>query len=178
MVTILLLSSGCGDRSRNVEPPSQPLTATSPTDESAPYEWADGVTPSDSYAVAFVRGISTQEALSALGQVRRPIGPLSSEQVVALASDLSDPETYETPPIVQIGELDGGVIIFSPSGFRPVERLGALSSKSVAAAFSTTVELDTSIEVARKGRLIREFDPFSYDAAERRGALPQERGLA
>ena len=44
----------------------------------------------------------------------------------------------------------------------------------MAAAFTTTVELDTSIAVARNGQQIREFDPFFYDEEERQGALPQE----
>ncbi len=68
-----------------------------------------------------------------------------------------------TREIVQIGRLNGGVLIYSPYGFRPVERLGALSRKGVAAAFTTTVELDTSIGVARNGQQIREFDPFFFD---------------
>ena len=93
---------------------------------------------------------------------------------VARVRPLTDPDTYAAPPIVQIGRLDGGVVIYSRHGFRPVERLHALSRKGVAAAFTTTVELDTSIAVARNGQQIREFDPFFYDEEVRQGALPQE----
>ena len=149
----------------------------SPTEERATYEWADDITPADTYSVAFVQGISTRDALRALGQVRRTVGSLNAGEALDLATNLSNPHTYETPPIVQIGELDGGVIVYSPSGFRPVDRLAALSSHGVAAAFTTTVELDTSIDVATKGRRIREFDPFYYHDEQRGRVLPQEQGM-
>lgn len=181
----VLLASGCGpsQAEESADPASSPVATRSPN-ESDPatsergahtaYNWVDGTTTADTYSVVFVRRISPREALSVLGDVRRDAGSLTSEQALNLESDLTDPDTYAAPPIVQIGRLDGGVVIYSPYGFRPVERLRALSRKGVAATFTTTVELDTSIAVARNGQQTREFDPFFHDEEERQGALPQE----
>lgn len=98
-------------------------------------------------------------------------------EVNALQDDLMNPRTYESAPVVQIDELGDGLMIYSPYGFRPFARIVALSPRGVAAAFTTTVELDTSIRVAKNGKLIRDFDPFFYDRHERKGALPEEKGL-
>lgn len=98
-------------------------------------------------------------------------------EVNALQDDLMNPRTYESAPVVQIDELGDGLMIYSPYGFRPFARIVALSPRGVAAAFTTTVELDTSIRAAKNGKLIRDFDPFFYDRHERKGALPEEKGL-
>lgn len=160
-------------------PPTTPAAKVDPSTprRSGPYAWLNDSTPSDTYTVAMVRGLSAGEVLQALGVVRRDVGPMTGAQVATFQADHVDARTYESPPIVQVDDLAGGVLVYAPYGFRPFERLKEMSVRGVAAAFTTTVELDTTVQVARRGRVVRQFDPMFYDAQERRGALPEERGL-
>ena len=67
------------------------------------------------------------------------------------------------------------VFVYSPYDFRPFDRIRKLSSKGVAADFTTTVELDTYVTVARRGKQIRQFE--SGFKPPKQGALPEEKGL-
>lgn len=186
-VVALVVSAGCGDHTpESQDDPTQQNSATSSTTPGKPkpahtgrqaYRWLNDYTPSDSYSVAFVRGLSASEALRVLGKVRRDAGPLTGIEALQLQDDLTNWRTYEIPSVVWIDELGGGLVIYSPYGFRPFDRVVALSGNGLAATFTTTVELDTMIRVARNGKLVREFDPFFYDRHERKGALPEEKGL-
>ena len=101
---------------------------------------------------------------------------MSIEAARSRALDLTSPRTYDGPPVVQVDELQGGVVVYAPYAVEVSGRVAALSRGGSAAAFVTTVELDTSVRVARDGKVVREFDPLFHRARSAR-ALPEERGL-
>ena len=77
--------------------------------------------------------------------------------------------------MVQVHKLGPAVFVYSPYDFRPFDRIRRLSTKGIAADFTTTVELDTYVTVARRGKQIRQFD--SGFKPPKQGALPEEKGL-
>ena len=98
---------GAVEGEESADPASSPAATTSPTDsDPAPsetgartaYDWVNGITPACTYSVVFVRRMTPREALTALGDVRRDAGSLTSEQALNLESDLTNPDIYAASP--------------------------------------------------------------------------------
>jgi hypothetical protein len=144
---------------------------------SRPYAWANRDVLSGSYTVTFLRGLSAAEVLRTLGRVRKEIGSLDLAQSWEAASDFIDSDTGEMPPVVTIAERDGGVVVLSNLTLRAVDRVRALSRRGVAANYISSDTVDETIVVARRGRVVRNFDPlidFTYDDSS---PLREEKGL-
>lgn len=66
-------------------------------------------------------------------------------------------------------------MVLHVSGFPSDGLLARLSRSGTVSSFGTTVELDTYVTVAQRGRVIRQFDTGARPRRE--GALPEEQGL-
>lgn len=138
------------------------------------YSWLGSYTPSDTYGLTVVRGLRPKAVLRALGPVRRDLGDRTPEQAFAYL-DRHTTEDIEWPTVVQAQRLGRAVVVYLPYNFLTERHLRRLSRRGVVVDFSTTIELDTYVTVARRGRVIRQFD--AGFRPPRAGALPQERGL-
>lgn len=136
------------------------------------YTWLNDYTPSDTYNVVLVRGLSVKQVMGRLGRVRRDLGertPGAAEMWFFEHSERS------WPFVIQVHRRGRAVMLYLPYNFVWDKTLAALSRRGVAASFSTTVELDTYITVAKRGKVVRTFDAMFRPP--RRGSLPEERGL-
>lgn len=138
------------------------------------YSWLNDYTPSDTYGLTVVRGLRPKAVLRALGPVRRDLGDRTPAQAFAYL-DRHTTDDLEWPTVVQVQRLGRAVVVYLPYNFLTEQHVRRLSRRGVAVDFSTTVELDTYLTVARRGRVIRTFD--AGFRPPRKGALPQERGL-
>jgi len=136
----------------------------------AAYDWLDADTPNDGYAITLVRGRSVRSVVRLLSP-RRDLGPMTPGDAYGWALDRYD----AWPHVVQVERRGPGVVIIDVSGFPSDRQLARLSRRGVVSSFGTTVELDTYVTVARRGRVIRQFD--TGFRPPRAGALPEERGL-
>ena len=141
----------------------------------AAYSWLDDHTPSDTYTVVLVRGIGVKAALRTLGTVKRQLRDRTPTQAETYVLDHSGSSGYDWPAVVQVARRGQAVWLYLPYSFLPDDLLARLSRRGVAAGFSTTVELDTYVTVARDKRVIRHFD--AGFEPPRAGALPAEEGL-
>lgn len=161
------------DAYRSPAPPPEPAK-----DPDRPYAWVEEDVYSSGYALILVRGLSVPEVLRAMGGIQRDAGILDPAERSDLQYELEDPETYAAPTVVTAAEHDGGVVVHVPFGYHVSPRLArALSRKGVAATYGNTVNGDDHIVVARKGRVLRNFDPFLDTAYDKNGPLPEEKGL-
>lgn len=136
---------------------TSPPTPTEPAvDPSRPYAWVDEALP-DGFQVVVVPGMTAEQAIGVL----RPVRGATSEE-------------YERVAVIERPE---GVVIFT-TWFVAERHLRALSRGGrLAASYSNTVEGDDHVLVARDGKVVRSFDPFTGDAYDRSAPLPQEKGL-
>ena len=140
----------------------------------AAYDWLDDDTPNDSYAITLVRGRSLHSVLRILDP-RRELGDRTPGDAYLHYLDHADPQTYVGPRVAQVAAHGPGVVVIDVSGFQSDRQLARLSRRGVVSSFGTTVELDTYVTVARRGRVVRQFD--TGFRPPRAGALPQEEGL-
>ena len=89
--------------------------------------------------------------------------------------DHTSMDDYLGPAVVQVERLGSAVVIFQRSGFAVSTAIKKLSGKSLVASFSTTVEYDTYATIARRSKVIRQFDVGFKPP--KNGALPEEAGL-
>jgi hypothetical protein len=140
------------------------------------YSWLSADEPSDTYEITIVRGRKTAaHVLQDLGAVRKELGEMTPDQAETYELDHVSPHDYVGPDVVQVERLGPAVVIYQPYGFTASSRIEGLSSTSLVASFLTTVELDTYVTVARRGKVIRQFDAGFKPPAH--GALPEEAGL-
>jgi hypothetical protein len=139
------------------------------------YRWLNDYRPSDTYNISIIRGLTVKQVRHRLGIVRQRLGLMRPKPAENFALDHAT-RFYETPTIVQIQRLGHAVVVYQPMGSdRTFFRAARISKHALLASFITDVELDTYVEVARNGKVIRQFD--SGFRPPRRGALPQEKGL-
>jgi hypothetical protein len=140
------------------------------------YSWLSGEDPTDTYEITIVRGKkSVARVIHDLGAVRKQLGEMTPEQAETYQFDHTSMDDYIGPDVVQVERLGPAVVIFQPYGFTASSRIEGLSSRSLVASFETTVELDTYVTIARRGKVIRQFDVGFKPPAH--GALPEEAGL-
>ncbi|MCY4725365.1 DUF6461 domain-containing protein [Nocardioides sp. STR2] len=139
----------------------------------AAYDWLGPDMPNDTYAITLVTGRSVRSVLRVLAP-RRSLGPRTPGDAAAYFFDRMD-RYYSGPHVVQVAEHGPGVVVIDVSGFPTDRELARLGRHGTASSFSTTVELDTYVTVARHGRVVRQFDTGFRPPRE--GALPQEAGL-
>ncbi len=139
------------------------------------YSWLGPDNPIDTYSITIVRGKGRAAVLRDLGRVKRELGRMTPDEAGGWMGDHGDQETAEFPLVIQVERLGHAVVIFQTYGFRASQRLRKLSSRGIVADFGTTVELDSYATVARRGKVIRQFDVLFRPPRE--GALPQEQGL-
>jgi hypothetical protein len=137
----------------------------------AAYDWLGQSTPTDTYDYLIVRGKTVKQVLRNLGDVQKKLGERTPSEAEEAFFDHFD--TW--PSVAQVQKLGPAVFVYVPYDFRALERIHKLSTKGVAADFVTTVELDTYVTVAKRGKQIRQFDA-GFDPPEK-GALPEEKGL-
>ena len=176
----LLLSCGLtatlwwGTPSSVATPRSEDDGHGDPDVTAAAYSWLGADTPNDGYAITLVRGRSVRAVLRLLAP-RRDLGSRTPSAAYTFYFDRLDGQTYTGPHVVQVHGHGPGVVVFDISGFPSDRTLARLSRRGTVSSFSTTVELDTYVTVARRGRVIRRFDTGFRPPRE--GALPEERGL-
>lgn len=142
------------------------------------YSWLGPYTPSDTYDVAVVRGLGVRQVLRIIGPVQRQLDDLTPEQAMDYVFDHTSAPPHQEiswPTVVQVHRLGHAVVIYLPYAFLPSRAVARLSRRGVTAEFSTTVEYDTYVTVAKRGRIVRSFD--AGFRPPRRGALPAEEGL-
>lgn len=138
------------------------------------YAWLDDITPSDTYTVVVVRGLSRQAVVRALGGVKRGLPDQTPAQALDYVSDHIRPD-YSTPRLVQVARRGHAVVVYAPYGVLENRALARLSRGRIAAEFFTDVEYDTYVTVAKRGRVVRQFD--AGFRPPKKGALPAEQGL-
>lgn len=136
----------------------------------AAYDWLGADNPSDTYAITLVRGRSVPSVLRILDP-KRELGTWTPSDAYGWYLD-----RYQADPrVTQVEARGPGVVVLDVSGFPGNRELRRLSRRGTVSSFVTTVELDTYVTVARRGRVIRQFDTGFRPPRE--GALPEERGL-
>lgn len=149
-----------------------------PKDPDRPYAWVEDDQYTNGYTVIFVKGRGVADVLKILGGVRRDAGVLDGSEVADLHDEVADPNTYDGPTVLTAAEHDGGVVVNVPFGYYvSPRRARALSRGGVAASYGNTVNGDDHVVVARRGRVVRNFDPFLDDSYDRNGPLREEEGL-
>jgi hypothetical protein len=138
------------------------------------YAWLNDFTPSDTYDIVVVRGLRRWQVVAALGGVKRRLPAMTPGAAEGWYFDHLGP-LYDGPRVVQVQRRGPAMVVYVPYGFVTEKALARLSRHRVAASFSTTVELDTYVTVAKRGRVVRQFDAGFEPPAP--GALPQEDGL-
>lgn len=138
------------------------------------YAWLDDLTPDVDYDVLTVRGLTPAQVRRTLGTVTRRLPAMTPARAERWTSSRLDLRDYSAPCMALVDRRGPAVVVYLPYWFAgdAVERL---SRHGTAAGFTTTVELDTYVTVAKRGRVVREFDAGFRPPS--RGALPQERGL-
>lgn len=137
------------------------------------YAWLDAVTPDVDYDIVTVRGLTPRQVRRTLGRVEGRLSdmtPARAERWVArrLGRD------YSAPCLALVDRRGPAVVVYLPM-WTALGKLGALSRRGRVAHFLTTVEYDTYVSVAKRGKLVRRFD--AGFRPPRRNALPEEAGL-
>lgn len=161
---------------------SAPAVASQRTDDgfgdrrvgAAAYDWLGYRQPSDMYSITLVTG-RTERAVLRVLEARKELGPMTYDEAGNWFWDRLDPQTYTGPHVVQVEARGPGVVVIDVAGFPTDQSLERLSRRGTASSFSTNGELDTYLTVARRGRVVRQFDTMFRPP--RAGALPAERGL-
>jgi hypothetical protein len=138
------------------------------------YSWLNYYTPGDTYTIVVVRGLRPAAVLKRLGGVKRQTHDMTPERALAYVFEHFGSD-YSWPRLVQVERRGHAVVIYAPLGFLRDRALARLSRRGVAAEFTTTVELDTFVTVAKHGKIRRSFD--AGFKPPRKGALPSEAGL-
>lgn len=128
-----------------------------PRDPDRPYAWTDGETAPEAYQVVSVPGMTVAEALAVLNPIRQVRSPDALRRVL-------------------VDELDGGVVLFT-YWLISDDDVRRLSKNGLAASFSSSINADTHVLVARDGKVIRSFEPSLNHNLLRSKPLPAEKGL-
>lgn len=135
------------------------------------YAWAE---PIDALTVTLLQGAGLQDVGDALRF------DWSSERLATFddAMEQLDPEGWDHP--VQVDELDGRLVVVEPNGFlmNDQELLARLSDQGVAVSVFWNVNAHAQFTLARRGRVVRSFDPVIPDYEPEGDPLPEEEGLA
>jgi hypothetical protein len=135
------------------------------------YAWIDRV---DALTLTLIQGAGLREVGEALGF------DWSSERLVTFddAFEDLDPEGWDYP--VQVGELDGWTVVVEPNGFllADEEKLAALSSDGAAVSAFRNINAQSRFILARRGGIVRSFDPVIPDYEPDGEPLPEESGLS
>jgi hypothetical protein len=100
--------------------------------------------------------------------------------VMTLADAWSRSESGFGSDVVQVAEVDSGIVTIEPNGWHGVDGRVAtdLSRDGSYAAFFWNVNAQMRFVYARNGVVVREFDPLLYDEGEQAApALAEERDL-
>lgn len=135
------------------------LNAELARDPDRPYRWvATDERFSAGYQVVVVPGITADEAIRVLKPLR----------------GAPDPDDFDRVVVADHGD---GVVLFG-WGLVPDEQVAALSRiKGLAATVGNTGGADDRILVARRGKVVRHFDPLVDENYAGTPPLPQEKGL-
>jgi uncharacterized protein DUF6461 len=135
------------------------------------YDWVDDI---DALTVTLIQGVELQQVGEALGV------DWSSERLATFdgAFDGLDPEGWDYP--VQVEELDGWLVVVEPNGWflSDDEKLGELSREGAAVSVFRNINAQARVIVARRGEVVRSFDPVIPDYEPDGEPLPEESGLS
>lgn len=140
----------------------------------AAYDWLTGYTPDADYEVFVVRGLSPVQVRRTLGPVVRRLRDLTPTGAERWVSNRTRRD-YTAPHVALVHRRGPAVFVYVPYWILPTETIARLSRKGRVAHFTTTVELDTYVTVARRGKVVRSFD--AGFRPPRKGAWREERGL-
>lgn len=138
------------------------------------YSWLNQDTPVNTYTIVVVRGVRPAAVLKRLGGVKRQTPDKTPDQALAYVVEHLGPN-YSWPRLAQVQRRGRAVVIYMTYGFLLPQALARLSGRGVATEFTTTIELDTFVTVAKHGKIRRQFD--AGFKPPRKGALPSEAGL-
>jgi hypothetical protein len=135
------------------------------------YDWLNEYTPDYDYDLVIVRGLAPAGVRRTLGTTTRRLPDMAPGR----AEGWTFHHSYETPPIVVVDRRGLAVWVYLPAWFLGEDEIAALSRKGLAAHFTTTIELDTYVTIAKRGEVVRDFN--AYFQPPPHGALPEEEGL-
>ena len=138
------------------------------------YGWLGDYTPDYDYEIITIRGLSVKQVLKTLGTVRRQMRDMSPRRSEAWVLNHSD-RYYSSPAIALVDKRGPAVVVYLPYWIQENRTIARLSRKGLAAHFTTTIELDTYVTIAKDGRVVRQFD--AGFEPPRHHALPEEEGL-
>ncbi|KRC55112.1 hypothetical protein ASE19_06680 [Nocardioides sp. Root79] len=128
-----------------------------PKDPDRPYAWTEGEYAPEAYQVVSIPGMTYEQAIRILDPVRGS-------------------PTWDDYDRVIVAEHERGVVLFT-YGYLPDRYVRALSREGVAASFASSINADTHILVARRGRVVRSFEPMLGQDFKKSKPLPEEKGL-
>lgn len=145
----------------------------SATAKPSEYSWIYQYPPGDTYDITIIRGLTRHQVLHRLGVVKRDLGRLTASQAMDYGGISAD---YSRPTVVQVSRLGHAVVVWQPGGYRAFFHEVRLSrGKARTADFTTDVDDDTFVKIARHGRVVCRFD--SYDRPPCRATVPRVKGL-
>lgn len=154
----------------DVVPPVEDEQQSPQPSPTGPAGWAEQY---DAATVGLVRGLTPSEALDVLAGPGAPRFGSFDEVMTWVEADPDYLRSYATA-----GTVGGWTFVWEENGYRGSLRGVArrLSARGTYASMFWNVETDMQFTYARRGTVLRTFDPFDLDSAQ--GApLPQERGL-
>ncbi|MGN6378998.1 MAG: DUF6461 domain-containing protein [Gaiellales bacterium] len=137
------------------------------------YRWAEHDGVLDAYCVSVSLGVSEDEAADAFAVHPATRRLATYAEQAGLSAPYPDGYGNDT---VQIDALDGAVVCVESNGWAGVDdaRACRLSAGGCSVAAYRSVNADMQFVFARRGEIIRSFDPLLYDSS---GALAEEAGL-
>jgi hypothetical protein len=136
------------------------------------YDWIDDA--ADGLTIAYVRGSSLRE----VGDVLEFRWDTERETTYGEAL-WQGVDTVEGAWTVQVGELDGWIVVVEPNGSAAAgsDTVVRLSRGGTAVSVSWNVNLVMNFVLARDGVLVRRFDPLGPQVEPLGQPLPEEEGL-
>jgi hypothetical protein len=141
----------------------------------AAYDWLDDATPEVDYEILVIRGLTPAQVRHRLGVVKRRLKDMSPTAAERWVDERVDDRFYTAPAVAQVFRRGPAVVVYIPYWVQSQSTIKRLSRGGLAVHFTTTVELDTYLTVARDGEIVRWFD--AGFRPPRKGALPEEKGL-
>ncbi|GAA1794821.1 hypothetical protein GCM10009795_045450 [Nocardioides hankookensis] len=175
LITLVLVLSALAASSASAAPAPPDDWHGSKTVMPSAYAWLNDYTPEVDYDLLVIRGLTAGQVRHRLGTVKRRLTDLTPSEAESWVDDHTDDRFYTAPAVAQVARRGPAVIVYVPYWGQSDKTIKKLSRGGLAVHFTTTVELDTYLTVARRGTIVRWFD--AGFRPPRNGALPEEEGL-
>jgi hypothetical protein len=133
--------------------------------------WTEGI---EALTLTFLQGAALEEVAATLQFDR------STERLTTFDSAFDGLDVESACYPVQVGELDGWLVVVEPNGFLLADEgvLARLSRAGTAVSYFRNINAHSLFVLAREGRVVRSFDPVIPDEDESEGEpLAEEHDL-